>query len=281
LIVVDPRRTETAMRADIHLAPKPGHDGAILAGLLRVILQEDLWDRSFVEENVDGIEALREAVAPFEPHMVAERADIPADDLVRAARLFGSARRGYVIAGTGPSMSGRSTLVEYLVRCLDTVTGHHLRAGELVTAPVCFLPFTQPKAQASPPSPAFDEEVRLRVRGLVKSAAGMPTAALPDEILMPGDGRIRALLSLGGNPGVAWPDQLKSVEALRSLDLLVHLDIQMTATAWLADYVLPSTLPYEVPGTNVFADVLPVYNAVWGMTTSFARYSPLQGLRGE
>ncbi|MDT3446564.1 MULTISPECIES: molybdopterin-dependent oxidoreductase [unclassified Pseudofrankia] len=274
LIVIDPRRTETAKRAAIHLAPKPGEDVAILAGMLRVVFEEDLWDREFVAENVDGVEALRAAVAPFTPDVVARRADIDAVELVRAARLFGSAGRGYVIAGTGPSMSGWSTLVEYLVKCLDTVTGHHLRDGEPLVSPISFLPYAQPKAQALAPWPAFTESDQMRVRGLVRSAAGRPTAALPDEILTPGEGQVRALLSIGGNPATSWPDQLKTVKALRSLDLLVHVDVQMTTTARLADYVLPTTLPYEVPGTNALADFLPLFNSVWGFAKPFARYTP-------
>jgi anaerobic selenocysteine-containing dehydrogenase len=274
LIVIDPRRSETAARAAIHLAPKAGEDAAILAGMLRVILDEGLWDREFVEENVSGLEELRKAVAPFTPAMVARRADIDSLDLERAARIFGSAKRGYVIAGTGPSMSCWSTLTEYLVRCLDTVTGHHLRAGEPVPAPVSFLPESPAKAQAIGPSAAFDESQRMRVRNLVRSAAGMPTGALSDEILMPGEGQVHALLSIGGNPATCWPDQRKTVKALRSLDLLVHVDVQMTTTARLADYVIPHPLPYELIGTNAFADFLVMFNPAWGFRRSFARYTP-------
>src|SRR5262249_10125716 len=124
LIVVDPRRTETAHHADIHLQLRPGEDVAVLAGVLHVILAEELEDADFVAAHTSGVDALRDAVAPFTPDVVARRADIDRDDLVEAARIFGSARRGFVGAGTGPNMSGHATLVEYLVLCLDTVCGH-------------------------------------------------------------------------------------------------------------------------------------------------------------
>lgn len=271
LLVIDPRRTETANRARIHLAPRPGMDAAILAGILHVIIEENLYDQEFVSENVDGLETLRENVAPYTPQYVAQRVDIPVDHLVEVARIFGTARRGYALAGTGPSMAGHSTLVEYLCKALDTVCGHWSRAGDMVEDLPCLLPYSEPRAQAIPPFPIWGRATR--VRGLFASTAGMPTAALPDEILTPGQGQVRALLSLGGNPAVSWPDETKAVSALRSLDLLVHTDIQMTGTAELAHYIFPSTLPYETPGLNQICDLAPVVSPFWGTPRSFARYT--------
>src|SRR5262249_38059389 len=102
VIVIDPRRTEVAKRATIHLQPRPGTDATILAGLLRIIIEEQLYDTAFVRDDVEGLEKLRDAVEPFTVSHVAVRADIDGDDLVAAARAFGSSRRGFAVAGTGP-----------------------------------------------------------------------------------------------------------------------------------------------------------------------------------
>ncbi|GAA1838547.1 molybdopterin-dependent oxidoreductase [Pseudonocardia ailaonensis] len=275
LVVVDPRRTETARRATIHLQPRPGEDASIIAGLIRVVIEDGLHDAEFVTENVTGFDALREAVAPFTPDHVARRADVPAADLVAAARLVGGSRRGYAAAGTGPNMSGKGTLVEYLLLCLDTLCGHWMRAGERVRNPVCLAheSLQLDRAQALPPFAAFGYGEQLRVRGLTMTAAGLPSGALADEILLPGDGRVRALLSVGANPANCVPDQLKMTEALRSLDLLVQVDFQMSPTARLADYVIATTLPFEMPGTNLMADFLPLYANGVGLAVPFAQYT--------
>ncbi|MGH7338478.1 MAG: molybdopterin-containing oxidoreductase family protein, partial [Myxococcota bacterium] len=120
LIAIDPRRTETARRAALHLQPRPGWDAAIVAALLRVILREELHDAAFCAENVSGLAALRAAVEPFAPEWVAERADLPAAQIIEAARVFARAGRGVATAGTGPNMSGNGTLLEYLLLCLNT-----------------------------------------------------------------------------------------------------------------------------------------------------------------
>jgi anaerobic selenocysteine-containing dehydrogenase len=130
LVVIDPRRTETAVHADVFLQPKPGEDPSILAGILRVILDEGLVDEHFIETDVDGVEALRDAVAPFTPEYVERRAGIPAAQLVEAARTFAAGRSGSVTAGTGPNMAPRGTLTEYLIACIQTVCGRWLREGD-------------------------------------------------------------------------------------------------------------------------------------------------------
>ena len=258
LIVVDPRVTPVARRAFLHLQPRPGHDPAILAAMIRVILTEGLLDAQFVAEHAEGLDTLRSAVAPFDPAVVAAAADVPADDLVLAARTW-SGRRGWAFAGTGPSMSSSSTLCEYLVLLLTTLTGKWLREGERVRNPRTLLPPLVPHAQVNPPRPAAGAP--MRVRGLRGSAAGMPTAALPDEILLPGAGQVRALISCAGNPAAAFPDQRKTVAAMRALDLLVQIDPWMSATARLAHYVIAPRLALETPGVSLMYD----YDAAQGV----------------
>ncbi len=279
LIVIDPRRSDVARRATLHLQVEPGHDAHLLAAMIRVILDEGLWDREFVSTHVRGVEELHRRVASYVPSVVAAAAGIETDALVGAARLFAAGKRGYAVAGTGPNMSGPGTLIEYLVITLDTLCGHLPRAGDRIhNASVLAAPFT-PKAQAKPPTPwALDE--RTRIRGLGRTMAGLPTAVLPDEILTPGEGQVRALLSWGGNPVVAFPDQVKTSRALRSLDLLVQVDPWLSATARLAHYVIATKMPLEVASVSTRADRLSSYGTPgygiqgWGLPESHAQYTP-------
>ena len=114
LVVIDPRRSETARRAHVHLQPRPGEDPALLAGMLHVIFDEGREDAAFLADNAQGVDALREAVRAFTPDAVARRADVPERDLVAAARVFAGARRGGAVCGTGPSFATHGTLTEYL-----------------------------------------------------------------------------------------------------------------------------------------------------------------------
>lgn len=273
LIVIDPRRTELASRATLHLQPRPGHDAAILAAMLRVILDEGLEDRSFLAANVDGLEDLRAAVKPFTAHEAAARAGITAEEIADAARRFAAAGRGTASAGTGPNMAGHGTLFEYLLLCLNTVCGRWMREGERVLNPGTLVPQFFAKAQAFGPYRAYGFGEQLRVRGLANTAAGMPTAALADEILTEGEGRVRALVSIGGNPVAAWPDQLRTIEAMKKLDLLVQIDVKMSATARMADYVIASTVPLEMTGMTLMQDFLSMYSQGFGYPESYGHYA--------
>jgi anaerobic selenocysteine-containing dehydrogenase len=275
LIVVDPRRTETASQADIHLQVKPGEDVALVAGMIRLVLVEDLYDASFVAAETSGIHALRQAVEPFTPEEVARRADITVDDFVAATRCFAGAKTGNAVAGVGPNMStARGTLFEYLVACLNALCGRLLRAGERQWNPGTVVEPPVRKAQAMPPFPAFGYDPPMRVRGLAGSLTGYQTSAIPDEILLPGEGQIRAVISVGGNPVVAWPDQLKVREAFEQVELLVQIDPWMSATAKMAHYVIAPKLSLEIPGMTNYIDMIPAYAPGYGIHKPWAQYSP-------
>jgi anaerobic selenocysteine-containing dehydrogenase len=274
LIVIDPRRSDIAKRATLFLQPRPGHDIPILAAMLNLILSERLHDERFATENVRNLTALRAAVRPFELRTVAARAGLDPADLERAARLFARAGRGYAVAGTGPHMAGQGTLLEYLALCLDTVCGHWMRAGEIVPAVGVFGPPTVPRAQANDPKAAHGFGARSRVRGLGLSAAGMPSATLAEEILIDGPGRVRALISCGGNPLAAFPDHEQTVRAFEHLDLLVQVDPFMSQTAALADYVIAPTMTPEMIGITIKIESSPTqYATGYGYPADYAQYS--------
>ncbi|MGE3448413.1 MAG: molybdopterin-dependent oxidoreductase [Microbacteriaceae bacterium] len=274
LIVVDPRRSDVAKRASLHIQPVPGEDTAILACLIHVILDEGLYDRDFVDAHAVGVDELGVAVRPFTPEAVARRADVSADDLRTAARVFATARRGYAACGVGPGFSSSTTLVEYLTLNLETLCGHWLRAGEPVKRSPTLLPPQRYVAQALPPRPAHGYGERFRVHGLTETPAGMPTGILADEILLEGDGQIRALLSVAGNPVSAWPDQLKVITAMETLDLLVQIDPWMSSTSRYADYVIAPRMPYEVPSATMLIDLIISLPTFYGPAESYAQYTP-------
>ena len=274
LIVIDPRRTDVAKRATLHLQPRPGHDARILAAMIHVVLAENLGDREFTRRHVRNVEILRHAVAEFDPEFVAREADIASDELRLAARMYATASRGYAMAGTGPNMSGAGTLLEYLVLVLETLCGRWLREGEVLKQAPTLLPGPLSLRAGARDPRGWRLPETMRVRGLRQTRAGMPLAALPDEILQPGDGQVRALISWGGNPAVAFPDQQKTVSALKSLDLLVSIDPWMSATARHAHYVIAPKMPLEAASMTSMLDSLALRATGYGLGDAYGQYTP-------
>ncbi len=274
LIVIDPRAHETTERAYIHMQATAGEDPTLLAAILHVILNENLYDSDFVAEHVQGFDALKAAVAPFTPAYAAARADVSVDQIVDAARTFARSRYAAILCGTGPSFSMTGPLTEYLSLALTSVCGFWSRAGDAVQRPNVLLPPYVARAEAMPPFPAYGYGAQLRVRGLGQTIAGMPAAALADEILTEGEGQIRALFNLCSNPMMAWPDQKRALEALRSLDLLVTQELEMSATARLSHYVIAPKLCLELPGSTAGAESMKYYGNLKGLDGAFGRYTP-------
>lgn len=298
LIVADPRESDVARLAHIHLPVRPGEDPALLAGMLHVILAEELYDRNFVGSHVDGLDALRAEVAGFPPEVAARRAGVDPDQLVAAARMFAGGTRGAASTGTGPEMAGRGTLTEYLVQCLNILCGRFCHEGEKVSIPRVFTPAPPRRAQVNPPMRPWGEGFPAsRFRGLTQLGYEMPCNVLADEILTPGDGQVRALISIGGNPVVAFPDQEKIARAIGSLDLMVQVDVVMSATAKRADYILAPSMCLERDDiTNLSewwherayaryaraliappADLLDEYEMIWGLAKRLGTPLPLAG----
>jgi len=265
LICVDPRVTEVASRADLHLQVRPGYDAAIVAAIIAQILAEDLHDSDFCAEHVEGLEPLREQTRRFTPDVVARAAGIPAEQLIAAARMFAAGPRGTAVTGTGPEMGPHPNLLQHLVQSLNAICGRHYREGERLPNPGVLTPAAARAAQATGPQPQwFTDGVKSRVSDdireiVVLSPYGplreMPTAVISDEMLLPGEGQIKALVCVGGNPLLAWPNQAKTHAALASLELLVCIDLKMSATAQMADYVLAPKLCLEREDVTLLTDI--------------------------
>lgn len=274
LIVIDPRRTESARKADLHLQCLPGQDVPLLAAMLNVIVTEGLCDRAFIEAETEGFGALAAAVAPFTPERVAPRAGIEAGSIIEAARMFARAQRGNVTSGTGPSMAPHGVLMDYLVLALNTVCGRWIKAGErMPNRGVLFRQFSG-VARAEKPRAATGFGEALRVRGLTDTAAGLPTAALAEEILTPGEGQVKALFVVGGNPLLSWPNQAKTRRALESLELLVVVDPVLSETARHAHYVIGPRFGFESPAITFGNEGITVYGLSLGYPEPFAQYQP-------
>ena len=249
LIVVDPRRSDAARRADLHLQLKPGEDATLLAGLIKVILDRKLYDAAYVEECVSGIDELQIAVKDFELEFVERRTHVPAALVEEAAEVFAGAKTGGAQSGTGLHMARHQCLTTQLVMTLNALCGRYDRRGGICRNPGV-LGFEIPANIGPAPLPHFSGPVsRIRgIRGtfsLIGMCNEMPTNTLTDEILTPGEGQIRALIVNGGNPALVLSDEAATLRALKDLDLLVVNDLFMSATARFADYVLPVKHPFE------------------------------------
>lgn len=267
LIVIDPRRTETARYADIFVQPRPGEDATLVAGLLHLVLANGWHDAEFCARHVDNLAELRTALTAFTPERVAARTDVPPELLLRTARVFAlESKAGMAGSGTGPSMAPHSNLTEHLIQTLNAVCGRYPRAGDRVVNPGVLSPPRVRYAEPVAPVRTWESGPKTTVHGLGTLRGQMMSAVLADEILQEDAGRIRALICTGANPAAALPDEIKAVKALASLELLVTIDPRMSSTAKLAHYVIAPKMPYErADHTGPMEYMFPV---------PYAQYSP-------
>ncbi|MGV6806694.1 MAG: molybdopterin-containing oxidoreductase family protein [bacterium] len=244
LIVIDPRATEITSGGATHLAVKPGEDATLFAGMIRLILANDWHDKDFCDRFVDGLESLKACVEPYTPEYVEQRAGIPADQLLAATELFATAESALAVGSTGICMGPHSNLNHHLMECLNAICGNYRKAGDVVKNPGVLFP--RPAAETVVPSNrGWETGVKCHSTDIGLLFGEMPTGALPDAILTPGEGKIRALINWAGNPAKALGQPDKTLRAFDDLDLLVSIDPRMNETAELSDYVIAPTMPYE------------------------------------
>jgi anaerobic selenocysteine-containing dehydrogenase len=245
LIVVDPRETETAREADIHVRVRPGEDATLFAGLIHIVLDCGLHDREFCERFVGPLDALRSAVAPFTPEYVFERTGVPVDTLFETATVFATAARKSAASGTGPNMAADSNLAEHLIEAFNAICGGYRRAGEKAWNTGGLYARGPGVATVQPPTRPWEHGPKCKTADVGPMFGEFPVALLPSEILHPGDDRIRALIVVGGDLARALPESERVIAALEGLELLVTLDMRPTDTGGRAHYEIATSLPYE------------------------------------
>ncbi len=241
LIVIDPKRTETADMADIHLAVKPGADAWLLAGMVATLVQEDLLDHAWLAEHAEGLEPVIEAFRPVDVADCAEKSGIAEDELRAVTRRIANASGVAVLEDLGVQMNRHSTLVSYLQRLLWVLTGNFGRPGTHYTG---MSLGNLAAGQETGVSPVVGARL---INGLV------PCNVICDEILTDHPNRYRAMFIESGNPVHSLADSPRWREAMRALEISVVVDVAMTETARQADYVLPATSQYEKAEATFFA----------------------------
>ena len=237
MVVVDPRRTETAKVADEHLFVRPGSDAALLLALVHVLLREDLVRPPAYVDHVDDLPGL---VADFTPELAERVSGVPAADVERLARELAAADRAAVYGRLGVSTHGFGSICQWAVTLLNVLTGNLDREGGVM--------FPEPAIDTVGRrivSPGHHDVWRSRVRDLPEFAGELPVSALREEIETPGEGRIRAMVTIAGNPVLSTPDGRRLADALDSLDFMVAIDIYLNETTRHADVVLPVTTALE------------------------------------
>lgn len=237
LVVIDPRRSETAEVADGHIAIRPGADVFLLLALVHVLFAEGLVKVGALADIIEGIDELRNLVAPFSPRAVAGRTGVDAAVIVQLARDFAGAKSAAAYGRIGTTAQKFGTLTSWLIDVVNILTGNLDREGGAMF-PLSVTPaliYNQTYADGIAPNNRW----RTRVKGLPEVSGFTPVATLPDEILTPGEGQVRAMLTLCGNPVRSSPNSARYADALASLDFMASIDLYLNETTRFANVILP------------------------------------------
>jgi formate dehydrogenase len=233
IVVVDPLRTESAEKADVHIAVRPGQDWALLLAMVKVILDEGLEHAGDCRDLATGLDQLHDLVADADLDELAARCGVDRSAIERTARDFAAARGAMVVTRTGISLHAAGTVGEWLGQVLNVITGRMDRPGGRRFEPGYFDALRLAGMVKTKPHVS-----RVAGRKMVAGAHGL--AELPDEILTPGPGQIRAMLINCGNPVVSGPNGAKLDHALAQLDLLVVIDLVQRESHRHAHWLLPA-----------------------------------------
>jgi anaerobic selenocysteine-containing dehydrogenase len=242
LVVVDPRRSETARVADRHLAIRPGTDALFLFALIHVLFEEGLVDRARVAELANGLDEVRDLSREFSPEAVAEATGVEASAIRELARDFATAPSAVCYGRIGTCTQEFGSLASWLVDVVNSLTGNLDRPGGVM------FPWTAHEpANPTPRSKGYVPYARWRsrVRELPEFGGELPVATLAEEIDTPGDDRVRALVTVAGNPVCSTPNADRLDAALGQLDFMVSVDLYINETTRHADVILPTTAPLE------------------------------------
>ena len=259
-VVVDPRRTETAELASEHVFIRPGTDALFLAGLLRAVLALGPPNVERYDGKLSGLDAVIGALAAFDLDAVATRSGVARDTIERLARELRGASSAVVYGRTGVSIQAFGSLSQWLMQLLNLVTGNLDKVGGAIPNDAA-IPLTGPGTSSGQRA-----RWKSRVRGLPEFAGELPVAALHEEMVTPGDGQIRALLTVAGNPVLSTPNGKALESALPNLEFRVAVDVYVNETTRFADLILPPASPLSQPHYDMLFNAFAVRRV--------ARWSP-------
>ena len=265
LTVIDPARTRTAELADRHIAPRPGTDAALLFAVVHALFEEGLVapDLGGLAEHVTGVEQVRELADGFSPEAVAAHCGVAADEIRTLAREIAAAPSAAVYGRIGTSTVEFGTIGSWLVDVINVLTGNFDRPGGAMFA----LSPVAPAPRPSGPGKGFvTGRWHSRVSGYPEALSELPAAAIAEEIDTPGDGQIKAMITIAGNPVLSAPDGDRLDRALDSVDFMLSIDPYLNETTRHANVILPPPPPSQAGHFDFALNNLAVRNN--------ARYSP-------
>lgn len=257
VVVIDPRRTETADKADQHLSIQPGTDALLLAALIHVIFEEGLENPGRLAAFTDGFEDIRLLVRSFTPAQVAPICGIPPETIQQLARDFAAAEKAVCYGRMGVSVQAFGGVCQWLINVINIITGNFDREGGAMFTLPAFDFVGQRGAQGRCGS--FGR-YKSRVSGLPEFTGELPVAALSEEILTPGEGQIKAMVTVAGNPVLSTPNGTQLEKAFEQLDFMVAIDIYLNETTKHADIILPPATGLESAHYDLIFNVLAVSN---------------------
>lgn len=263
VVVIDPRRTETAKKADAHHFIRPGKDALLLLALIHTIIKEGLVRLRHLAPILTGLEQVQEMADGFSPEFAAPFLGIEATAIRRLARDFAQAPSAVCYGRMGASTQAYGGLCQWLINVLNILTGNLDREGGAMFTQPAFdhVAFTGSKGKTG----VFARR-RTRVSGLPEYSGEFPVAALAEEILTPGEGQIRAMVTVAGNPVLSTPNGKLLDEALAGLEFMAAIDIYINETTRRANIILPPTTGLETEHYDIIFHILAVHNT--------AKYSP-------
>ncbi|HTJ42167.1 MAG TPA: molybdopterin oxidoreductase family protein [Kofleriaceae bacterium] len=242
VVVVDPRRTETAEIADRHVFMKPGTDALFLLSIIQVLFAEQLVDLGRLKDCTDGVEDLRAICAGYAPETTAAATGVSAEEVTRIARELAGTKRAVVYGRVGMCVNEFGGIAGWLLYAVNALTAHlDEEGGMMLTSPAVDI---LPLAETLRVRGGFGRW-KTRVRGLPEFGGELPIAALAEEIETPGDGQIHALITSAGNPVLSAPNGNRIEKALAKLDFMVSIDPYMNETTRHAHVILPPTSSLE------------------------------------
>jgi anaerobic selenocysteine-containing dehydrogenase len=258
VVVVDPRRTKTAENADQHIPIVPGTDAALLMSIIHVLFDESLVDLGRLDGHVAGVDEVAAGALAFAPEAVAASTGVDAEMIRRLARDIAAADRAAVYGRIGTHTVEFGTVASWAVDVIAALTGNLDEPGGMMFP----LGLHQ---QATKRKRGFQiGRWRSRVRELPEVLGELPAATMIDEMTNPGDGQIRALITVGGNPALTSPDSKALDEALASLEFMVSVDPYLNETTRHADVLLPPPSALEKSHYDIAFTTLSVRNyAMW------------------